>query len=188
MQLHIRSGSKPIRRATLIAMFVTLVLLTAGRAQALDKAKLDQFFDRLAEKNQAMGSLVITKDGDVLYTRSIGYGQINAAERKPLTAASRFRIASISKMYTAVMILQLVEEGKLKLTDTLDKFIPQVPNAQKITIGQILAHRSGIPNVRRDQATWSTSTRSSRVPAVGARHVLGQQRLDQRRCSDQRQP
>ena len=52
------------------------------------------------------------------------------------------------------MILQLVEEGKLKLTDTLDKFFPQVPNAQKITILQILAHRSGIPNPRRDQATW----------------------------------
>ena len=52
------------------------------------------------------------------------------------------------------MILQLVEEGKLKLTDTLDKFFPQVPNAKKITILQILSHRSGIPNVRRDQATW----------------------------------
>src|SRR5438045_6793529 len=111
MQLHIRGGSKLVRRATLIAMFVTLVLLTAGRAQALEKARLDQFFDRLAEKNQAMGSLVIAKDGDVLYARSIGYGQINAADRKPLTAASRFRIASITKMYTAVMILQLVEEG-----------------------------------------------------------------------------
>jgi len=42
------------------------------------------------------------------------------------------------------MIFQLVEERKLKLTDTLDKFLPQVPNAQKITIAQILAHRSGI--------------------------------------------
>jgi len=71
-----------------------------------------------------------------------------------LTAASRFRIASITKTFTAVMILQVVEEGKLKLTDTLDKFFPQVPNARKITIVQILAHRSGIPNVRRDQATW----------------------------------
>src|SRR3989442_7505220 len=47
-------------------------------------------------------------------------------------------------MFTAMMILQLVEEGKLKLTDTLDKFFPQIPNAQKITIAQILAHRSGI--------------------------------------------
>jgi CubicO group peptidase (beta-lactamase class C family) len=51
-----------------------------------------------------------------------------------LTEASRFRIASITKTYTAVMILQLVEEGKLKLTATLDKFFPQVPNAKKITM------------------------------------------------------
>jgi CubicO group peptidase (beta-lactamase class C family) len=139
---------------TLFVTLLPLSLFTAGHAQTLDKAKLDQFFDRLAEKHKAMGSLVIAKGGDVLYARSIGYGQINAAERKPLTAASRFRIASITKMYTAVMILQLVEEGKSRLTDTLDKFIPQVPNARKITIEQILAHRSGIPNVRRDQATW----------------------------------
>jgi CubicO group peptidase (beta-lactamase class C family) len=138
----------------LLAGILSLALVTTGNAQTLDKAKLDDFFDRLAEKNKAMGSLVIAKDGDVLYTRAIGYSQINEAEKKPLTAANRFRIASISKMYTAVMILQLVEEGKLKLTDTLDKFFPQVPNAQEITIGQILAHRSGIPNVRRDQATW----------------------------------
>jgi CubicO group peptidase (beta-lactamase class C family) len=133
---------------------VTLAFFTAGHAQSLDKGKLDQFFDRLAEKNRAMGSLTIAKDGAVLYTRAIGYSQINGGEKKPLTAASRFRIASITKTFTAVMILQLVEEGKLKLTGTLDKFFPQVPNAQKITILQILSHRSGIPNVRRDQATW----------------------------------
>src|SRR5881628_3114667 len=135
----------------LFATLLTLVLFTAGYAQTLDKAKLDQFFDRLAEKNKAMGSLIIAKDGNVLYTRAIGYSQINGTEKKPLSAATRFRIGSITKMFTAVMILQLVEEGKLKLTDTLDKFFPQVPNAQKITIAQILSHRSGIRNVRRDQ-------------------------------------
>lgn len=135
----------------LFASLLTLALFTAGYAQTLDKAKLDQFFDRLAEKNKAMGSLTITKDGKVIYTRAIGYSQINGTEKKPLTAANRFRIASITKMFTAAMILQLVEEGKLKLTDTLDKFVPQIPNAKKITIVQILSHRSGIPNVRRDQ-------------------------------------
>jgi len=135
----------------LFAILLTLALFTAGHAQTLDKAKLDQFFDRLAEKNKAMGSLTIAKDGKVLYTRAIGYSQINGTEKKPLTAANRFRIASITKMFTAAMILQLVEEGKLKLTDTLDKFLPQIPNAKKITIVQILSHRSGIPNVRRDQ-------------------------------------
>src|SRR4030095_15213444 len=135
---------------------LTLALFTTPSAQPLDipiaiGTKLDQFFDRLAEKNKAMGSLVIVKDGKVLYTRAIGYSQISGSEKKPLTAASRFRIGSITKMFTAAMILQLVEEKKLKLTDTLDKFLPQVPNAKKITILQILSHRSGIPNIGREQ-------------------------------------
>jgi D-alanyl-D-alanine carboxypeptidase len=135
----------------LSAILLTLAWFTAGYAQTLDKAKLDQFFDRLAEKNKAMGSLTVVKDGKVLYTRAIGYSQINGTEKRPLTAANRFRIGSITKMFTAAMILQLVETGKLKLTDTLDKFFPQIPNAKKITIVQILSHRSGIPNVKRDQ-------------------------------------
>ena len=54
-----------------------------------------------------MGSLTIAKDGNVLYTRTIGYSQINETEKKPLIAANRFRIGSITKMFTAVMILQL---------------------------------------------------------------------------------
>src|SRR5688572_17306960 len=140
-----------MRIKTLFAISLALALFTAGHAQTLDKAKLDQFFDRLAEKNKAMGSLTIAKDGNVLYSRVIGYSQINGAEKKPLTAANRFRMGSITKMFTATMILQLVEEGKLKLTDTLDKFLPQVPNAGKITIAQLLGHRSGIPDVRRER-------------------------------------
>src|SRR5215813_4903984 len=143
-----------MKTKVLFAMLLTLSLFMAGQAQTLDKAKLDQCFDRLAEKNKAMGSPVIAKDGKVLYTRAIGYAQVDATTKKPLTAANRFRIASIKKTFTAVMILQLVEEGKLKLTDTLDKLFPQVPNAKKITILQILSHRSGIPNVSSDQVTW----------------------------------
>jgi CubicO group peptidase (beta-lactamase class C family) len=135
----------------LFAILLTLAFFTAGHAQTLDKAKLDQFFDRLAEKNKAMGSLTIARDGNVLYTRSIGYSQINGTEKKPLTSATRYRVGSITKMFTAAMIFQLVEKGKLKLTDTLDKFFPQVANAKKITIAQILAHRSGIHEVTGDR-------------------------------------
>ncbi|NII28821.1 beta-lactamase family protein [Pseudoflavitalea sp. X16] len=140
-----------IKSNNLSATLLAVTLFTAGFAQSPDKAKLDQFFDRLAEKNKAMGSLTIAKDGKVLYTRAIGYSQINGTEKRPLTAANRFRIGSITKMFTATMILQLAEEGKLKLTDNLDKFFPQIPNAGKITIVQMLGHRSGIPNVRRAQ-------------------------------------
>jgi D-alanyl-D-alanine carboxypeptidase len=148
--LHSQSLSETMKKL-LILCSMTLLLSNVNYGQSFDKAKLDQFFDRLAEKNKAMGSLTISKDGEVQYARSIGYGEINGTEKKPLTEASKFRIGSITKMFTAAMIMQLVEEGKLKLTDNLDKFLPQIPNAQKITILQILRHRSGIPNVKRAQ-------------------------------------
>jgi CubicO group peptidase (beta-lactamase class C family) len=159
---------KRIKTITLFAILLTLALCRPGSAQTLDKAKLDQFFDRLAEKNKAMGSLVIAKEGKVVYSRAIGYGQIGGAEKKPLTVVSRYRIGSITKMFTAVMILQLVEEGKLKLSDTLGKFFPQIANAQKITIGHILAHRSGIHDALIDPKLRP----SSRTQAVTKEELL----------------
>lgn len=134
----------------------------AASARTLDKAKLDQLFDRLAEKNKAMGSIALAKDGKILYTRAVGSSQINGSEKKPATTASRYRVASLSKIFTSTMTLQLVEEGKLKLSDTLDKFFPEIPNAGKITIEHILGHRSGIhdfikePNFR----DWSLTPRT----------------------------
>ena len=118
-----------------------------------------------------MGSLALAKDGNVVYSRSFGYSQIDGTEKKPLTAATKYRIASITKTFTAVMIFQLVEEGKLKLTDTLDKFFPQIPNAARITIGQILAHRSGIHNLEAD-GSWGKQPRTK--DEVVARIAQGQ--------------
>jgi D-alanyl-D-alanine carboxypeptidase len=139
------------RKASLV-LLLTLALFAAGNGQTLDKAKLDQFFHRLGEKKKAMGSLVVAKDGNILYSRSIGYSQINGTEKKPITAQTRFRIGSITKMFTAVMVLQLVDEKKLKLTDTLDKYFPRVPNADKIMIAHLLSHRSGIHGIGNDPA------------------------------------
>ena len=145
-----------MKNKVLSAIFLTLALFTAAYSQTLDKAKLDKFFDTLAEKNKAMGSLTVSKDGNVLYSRAVGYSQISGNEKRTSTTATRYRVGSIAKMFTAVMIFQLVEEGKLKLTDTLDKFYPQIPNANKITIAQILSHRSGIHSFTGDPdfRTW----------------------------------
>jgi CubicO group peptidase (beta-lactamase class C family) len=76
-----------------------------------------------------------------------------------LTAETKYRIGSITKTFTAVMIFQLVEEEKLRLTDTLDRFFPQIPNAARITIGQMLAHRSGIRNIEPD-GSWGMQPRT----------------------------
>jgi D-alanyl-D-alanine carboxypeptidase len=129
---------------------LVLVWSASSHAQTLDTATLDLLFDRLLEKNKGMGGLTVARDGKVLYSRSFGYSLITDAQKRPLTAETKYRIASITKTYTAVMIFQLVEEGRLKLTDTLDKFFPQIPNASRITIAHILAHRSGIADIAAD--------------------------------------
>lgn len=140
----------------LSAILLTFALFNAAFSQTLDKAKLDKFFDALAEKNKAMGSLTLAKDGKVIYSRAIGYSQIGEKEKTASTVETRYRVGSIAKMFTAVMIFQLTEEGKLKLDDKLDKFYPQIPNAEKITIAQILSHKSGIHSFTNDAdfQTW----------------------------------
>src|SRR6187549_2301209 len=118
----------------LCAALLVLLCSAGGHAQTLDTATLDRLFDRLLEKNKGMGGLTVARDGKVLYNRSFGYSLITDAGKKPLTADTKYRIASITKTYTAVMTFQLVEEGRLRLTDTLDRFFPQIPNASRITI------------------------------------------------------
>lgn len=164
----------------LFGTILTLVVFGSAWAQSLDKAKLDQLFDRLLEKNKGMGSIAIAKDGKIIYTRSFGYSQITETMKTPLTDQTKYRISSITKMYTAVMIFQLIEEGKLKPGDKLDKFFPQIPNAHKITIAQILSHRSGIPNVAPDGSGMQPRTQEERIAEIarlqpdfepGSRHL-----------------
>ena len=157
------------------AALLALALFATGLAQTLDKAKLDQFLDRLAQKNKGMGSLTVAKDGNVLYSHAFGYSYVNGTEKKPATAATKYRIASITKTYTAVMVFQLVEEGKLKLSDTLDRFFPQIPNAKQITIAHILAHRSGIPDLQPD-GSWGMQPRTK--DEVVARIAQGQPQFE----------
>jgi len=73
----------------LIATLLTLALCTAGHAQTLDKAKFDQFFDRLAEKNKAMGSLIIAKDGATLFFQPPG---VQSAAPLEAMAEDKFQI------------------------------------------------------------------------------------------------
>ena len=146
-----RHAASPLMKIiAFITVFSMFTHPTPAFAQTA-KTRIDAFLDRLAEKNKAMGSVTLANDSGILYTRAIGYSQINGTEMKPLTTANRFRIGSVTKMFTAAMIFQLAEEKKLKLTETIDRFFPQIPNAGKITFLHILGHRSGIPNIKRIQ-------------------------------------
>ncbi len=131
-------------------------------AQSFDTPKLDSLFDQLQRKDKAMGSICVSKNGKVLYTRSIGAERQSNSANTPATAATKYRIGSITKMFTAAMIFQLIEEKKLSLETHLSEYYTQVPNADRITIEQLLGHRSGIHNFTNDSnyMTWKGSAKS----------------------------
>jgi CubicO group peptidase (beta-lactamase class C family) len=73
-------------------------------------------------------------------------GAADAARGRPVSATSAYRIASITKMFTAVSIMQLIERGRLHLDDRLDRYLPWAPHSGDVTIEQLLTHSSGIPD------------------------------------------
>lgn len=141
-----------IRKIFTIIFLVSTLHFSAVTAQSINTAKLDSLFDILNSKNKAMGSIAISANGKLVYQKAIGYTSINGDNKTPANIKTKYRIGSITKMFTATMILQLVEEGKLTIDTKLSKWFPQVANADKITIGEMLSHHSGLHNFTNDAA------------------------------------
>ena len=94
------------------------------------------------------GVVVLTRDGDRTTTVSSGLAEV--AHRTPMRPADRFRVASLAKSYTATVVLQLVGEGKLRLGDSVERWLPGVvPHGERITIRELLNHTSGLADFER---------------------------------------
>lgn len=87
---------------------------------------------------------LVARDGTPLW--QAGFGAANLSYNAPITTDSRFRIASVTKQFTACAILKLQEKGLLSVYDKLSKFIPDFPRGDEITIHHLLTHTSGITN------------------------------------------
>jgi CubicO group peptidase (beta-lactamase class C family) len=136
-------------RLPLLAALLGAATFTT-QAQSLNTAKLDSLLSSLAANNKMMGSLAVSRAGQVVYSHAFGSARL--APNVPATPATRYRMGSISKMFTATMIFQLIEEKKLTLDTKLATFFPQLPNARTITIDQLLSHRSGLHSLTDDAA------------------------------------
>jgi len=139
-----------------VLAFLILILpgFQTAFSQKLNKEKLDSFFDSLSAYNKSMGSVLITRNDSIVYSRSIGYGIFSDAKKELLSERSRYRIGSITKMFTAVIAFQLIEEHKLALSTPLSVYFPQIANSEKITIANLLSHRSGLYNYTNDWDKW----------------------------------
>src|SRR5215217_93279 len=145
----------------ILALVLLLIEFSCNApAQNINKPRLDSLLNLLAEKNRAMGSLALTVNDQVIYQKATGFIALNNGVETNANVKTKYRIGSISKMFTAVLVLQLIEEGKLSLTTPLAKYYPQLPNAAKITIEMMLRHRSGLHNFTSDSlyATYKYKT------------------------------
>ena len=117
-------------------------------------AKVDALVaERLAGPDAVGFSVGIAQQGKVLLEK--GYGKADLEWQAPANAETRFRIGSITKQFTAALVMRLVEQQKLALTDGLGQYVPDFPlQGRKVTIEQLLNHSSGIPSYTDVGAAW----------------------------------
>lgn len=105
------------------------------------KRKINSFFKNKFSKNQFNGNILFAENGNIISQKSFGYS--NLRKRDLLTENHSFQLASVSKPFTSLAILQLIEKKKINLLDSIQKFFPEFPY-EGITIHQLLSHRSGM--------------------------------------------
>ncbi|MBW7940900.1 MAG: beta-lactamase family protein, partial [Candidatus Kuenenia stuttgartiensis] len=115
----------------IILTTVCTVICTILFAQNFDKTKLDNYFNALEANNKFMGSVAVSKDGAIIYSKTVGFSDVE--NNIKANDISKYRIGSITKTFTAVLVLKAMEEKKIKLDEKLSKYYPTIKNADKIT-------------------------------------------------------
>ncbi|REA55498.1 hypothetical protein DSL64_27925 [Dyadobacter luteus] len=145
---------------SILKFFCLLLLSFSASAQNSSYLQLDALLDSMAFHNKSMASVVMTRDGKKIYEKAIGFQVIDSIAPRIATPQTRYLIGSITKTFTATMIMQLIDEGKLTTDTRLQSFFPLIQNAEKITIDMMLRHRSGIHNFTSDPTYWHTNTQA----------------------------
>ena len=138
--------------------FLFVLFSATSYAQEQKFLTLDSLFQILDVNNRFMGSLSISENGKVTYSKTIGKADL--ASGKSSDKITKYRIGSISKMFTACLVFQAIEENKLSLTQNINRFFPKITSAKEISIGNLLNHRSGIHNFTNDTSYFNYYTAS----------------------------
>ena len=116
-----------------------------------DGQELGALLDRVVDAG-APGALIVVKDGSTVRVAARGFADRDAA--RPMRPDDRFRIGSVTKTFVAALVLQLVEEGRLRLDDPIERWLPGlVPGGRSITVRHLLSHTAGLPDYVEDPAS-----------------------------------
>ena len=137
----------PLRLSpALFFAFLALAAALPARAQGDRLAQIDRLLQQYHDYGLFNGVALVAEGDRVLYQK--GFGEAEMAWHVPNTPATRFRIASVTKQFTAALALQLIEQGAMDLDAPITRYWPEYPAAQgdAVTIRQLLNHTSGIPS------------------------------------------
>ncbi|MEO5961464.1 MAG: serine hydrolase [Opitutaceae bacterium] len=155
-----------MRRFTLLTL---PFLLWFATAVAQDTARMSAVVKARSADDRFMGSVLVAKNGTVVFAESVGWA--NLEWKIAHTPATKFRIGSVTKQFTAACILLLAERGKLSVDDPLGKFIPSAPETWKpVTLRQLLSHTGGIPSFT-DLPDYATNKLRPETPAQSMAYV-----------------
>lgn len=132
----------------LICLLLTLMILLPTGALASDNADLDEALANIFPKYKTAGAVVVVaKDGEIIYHYDYGYAYIK--DREPVTPETYFRVASVTKIVSAIRVMQLVEEGLLELDKPIGDYLGfKVQNLKyrnvPVTLRQLMSHTSSI--------------------------------------------
>ncbi|MGV3706887.1 MAG: serine hydrolase domain-containing protein [Arcticibacter sp.] len=130
----------PTHICNIIICFLLFLGISQVNAQSI--RKLDSLFEAMQKDSAFSGSVLIAENGLPIYEKTMGYAQFET--KQPITGQTMFELASVSKQFTAMAIMQLHEKNKLAYTDSLNKYFPSIAY-HGITIRHLLNHTSGIP-------------------------------------------
>ncbi len=154
-----RADANHSRLAAKAAAMLWLVCLSAACATATMPDEPRAFcpaaasqIDAAVAEGMAQGApgivVQVARAGEVVFARA--YGTANLEHNAPMTDETVFRLASITKQFTAAAVLLLVEDGLIDLDDRLSQYVPELPQARDVTLYQLLVQTSGIPDYAED--------------------------------------
>lgn len=149
----------------LASLFISALWLTIASANAQTKAeKIDGLLRQYVANRQFNGTVLVADKGKVIFKK--GYGMANMEWNIANTPTTKFRLGSITKQFTALLIMQLVEQGKLKLDGKITDYLPDYPKAtgSRVTLHHLLTHTSGIPSYTNLPNFFETMSRDPYTP------------------------
>ena len=143
----INCALRSLRLAFLVATLIVAILASAEQKTETTAALLiDEVMRSHAAAGDFSGSVIVAREGRILYQHAFGYA--NLEWKIPNDLQTKFEIGSMTKQFTALLVLQFVDEGRIKLDGYLSDYLPyyRKDTGNRVTVRQLLSHTSGIPN------------------------------------------